>query len=74
MKYKVVRFTSYSTYDVDEGAILIKEKYGLPHTLQEVEGIWLQYSESMAAGWLIDSQEAVEEAFNVKLEEVSDEE
>jgi hypothetical protein len=50
----------------------MKQQYGLHFTVPEIIETWEQYSETMAAGWLIDDKESIEDAFGVILREVSD--
>ena len=53
----------------------LRDKYGLGdfYSLEEIYAIWREYSESFAAGWLIDDKESVERAFGMELEEVKEE-
>lgn len=44
-----------------------KETRGL--SLLEIEAIWSEYSDSMAAGWLIPDKESVERIFKLFTEE-----
>ena len=50
----------------------LKDKYGLPLSLEEIATKWRWYSdEEYMAGWLVDSKESIERVFGVILEEIS---
>ena len=57
---------------IDSRAYGIWEKYGLQgyYSVQEVDTLWDNYSDSMAAGWMMDDKESVEQVFGVILEEI----
>jgi hypothetical protein len=50
----------------------IQAIYGLAeyYTITDIVRIWEKYSDKVCAAWLTDDKDTVEEAFNVKLEEV----
>jgi len=62
-----------SDYCHYEYAKEMQEKYGLhDFKLSEIVVIWVNHSEDMCAGWLVDSKEEIESVFGVKLEEILD--
>ena len=52
-------------------AIEMRDTYGLTmFTISEIITIWEAYSDTYAAGWMGDSKDSIETAFQVQLEEI----
>ena len=76
-KYKVVRFNgdrkrSLLSESYVKWATEMKEQYGLPFGIDQIIETWCEYSEDMAAGWLVSDKDAIEDAFGVELEEIEE--
>ena len=48
----------------------MRDKYGLPFSLEDIIESWGEWSEMMCAGWLCDSSEDIEKVFGVKLKRI----
>ena len=76
-KYKVVTVREpqkrwQPEYTHRSFALELIDTYGLAEYFNETEvtQLWEQYSERVAAGWLMPNKEDVEEVFGVVLEEI----
>lgn len=80
MSYKITSFYGKPTTKRDEhnysDAYRLMNEYGLGeyYTVDEVERLWSDFSETYAAGWLSPYPDAVERCFNVTLTEIKNEE
>jgi len=76
MKYRVLTYETPASYNDDHDtnlhwATMMREEYGLYRwTSAEIQHQWEAYSESMAAGWMVDDKESIERVFGVTLEEM----